>query len=313
MKIITTLCLLFLYTITCAQFKVTGSPEKLAGTEGQTFLAPKCSPDGRFAAVTGANYKGLWIINLDSGERMQVTDEDAAGYGFTWSKDSKSILTRVAKFEGSKRYNAVKLFNIEAGSSLMISEYSTSLHDLPKWSSDNEKIYFYNKGNLEVHPSGHKALSKSSAQEKEIFLNENKLSSGIPGSGEFKPVDALKDQQCINMNVSPDGSKVVFEIYGGNLFVMNSDGTGLRDLGKGYRAAWSPDSRHVVYMISEDDGHQFTSSDLYVSSADGTEKQRLTTTDDKYEMDPNWSPDGTKIYYSEDREGAVYSISITRD
>jgi len=311
MKFCVTLFIIILSTITFSQFRTTGEPVRLTGGDGNTFLNPKWSPDGRTIAVSGANYKGIYLLD-ESGKLTRITDEDAAGFGYSWSNDSKSILTRVAKYEGAKRYNAVKLFDVEKNSSQTLSDYNSFMPDLPQWSSDNTKIYFYNNSKLEVHNSGKISLMKS-ASGSNIFIKGDRIFSGDIERGEFTKLDPLKEKQYLNMSISPDQSKIAFEVYGGNLYVMNADGSNLKDLGKGYRASWSPDSKYVVYMITEDDGHQFTSSDLYISSADGIFNQQLTFTNDKLEMDPDWSPEGTRIVYDENTDGAVYSITITKN
>ena len=121
----------------------------------------------------------------------------------------------------------------------------------------------------------------------------------------------LGDEYYLNIVVSPDDQKVAFEVYGGNLHVMNLDGTGLKDLGKGHRPQWAPDSQHLVYMITSDDGHTIISSDLYTININGSDKKRLLNSDNKLEMNPSWSPDGIKIIYDVSDEGAIYSIEVS--
>ena len=83
--------------------------------------------------------------------QYKLTDEDAAGFAFKWSSDSKSILTRVAKYEDSKRYNAVKVFNIETGKSKQLSDYKTMMPYLPQWADGDTKIFLPDKSNDEVY------------------------------------------------------------------------------------------------------------------------------------------------------------------
>lgn len=304
--------LVLLTAISFSQFRVVGKPEKLVGGEQNIFLNPKWSPDGKFIALTGTNYKGIWILDAEYGTVTQLTDEHAAGFGYEWSNDSRSILTRVAKFEGVKRYNAVKLFDVSEKTAKILSDYNSNMPDMPKWSADNSSIFFYNKGKLEVYSSGKSTLSKNNPDNKEVFLNIDKIITGNIIKQEVTTLEPLKGQQYLNLRLSPDRTKIVFEVYGGNLYIMNSDGSELTELGKGYRASWSPDSKYVVYMVTEDDGHQYTSSDLFIASADGSIKQQLTFSAE-LEMDPDWSPDGTRIIYTDDKEGAVFSITVTKN
>ena len=119
-------------------------------------------------------------------------------------------------------------------------------------------------------------------------------------------------ERYINLEVSPDGTKLVFEVVGGHFYIMNTDGSGLKDLGIGYRPQWSPNSQYLVYMVTEDDGHRYSKSDLYIIKTDGTEKTRLTRTENIIEMNPTWSPDGDKIAYDVLGEGAIYRVQIAQ-
>jgi Tol biopolymer transport system component len=101
---------------------------------------------------------------------------------------------------------------------------------------------------------------------------------------------------------SPDGTKLAFrsELPGpfgdyGRIFVVNRDGTGLRQLtpevaaGEGYQyddsPSWSPDGTRVVFDRT---------GMLSLINADGT---GLISTGVLGE-DPEWSPDGTQIAYA---------------
>ena len=65
-------------------------------------------------------------------------------------------------------------------------------------------------------------------------------------------------------------------------------------------------------MITEDDGHSYLASDLYISRIDGSQITKITNSRDKLEMNPSWSPDGDKIAYNEYGEGAIYLIKISK-
>lgn len=285
--------------------------EKLVESTEENFMAPVWSPDCSMIAFTSAKYKGLWIIDVQNRNAKQITDETAAGFSFKWSNDSHSILSRVAKYEGMRRYNAVKIFNIKSGESFLLTDYRTMMPGLPAFTPGDNKVYIYGRNHLELFDSGieTKLEKKSVSSSKIIYLRDDKIAVEDLITHQLNTFEPIKDKRVLNLQASPNGSKVVFEIYGSDMYVMNIDGTGLIDLGKGYRPKWSPDNQHIIYMITKDDGEQILSSDIYTIKIDGTEKTNLTNTNDKLEMNPDWSPDGKKIVFDLLGEGSIYIMN----
>ncbi|MBK8661399.1 MAG: hypothetical protein IPN18_06155 [Ignavibacteriales bacterium] len=61
-------------------------------------------------------------------------------------------------------------------------------------------------------------------------------------------------------------------------------------------------------MITEDDGHVITSSDIFTISFDGSKKSAVTSTTNIIEMNPSYSANGEYIYFDNANEGAIYRI-----
>ncbi len=146
---------------------------------------------------------------------------------------------------------------------------------------------------------------------------------------------------------SPDGQKIVFMSNRGgsppgsdgyDLYVMNADGSNLRQLTRahGWNAtpAWSPDGEHIAFTSDQDgkdsgiwliapdgtgprrlsdhgarpswspDGKKiaFMANGICVMDADGTNIQHLTH-DDEHHARPAWSPDGERIAFMSNRDG----------
>jgi len=282
----------------------------LVGSSDDICMNPAFSPDGKKLAYTKANYKGLLIFDLVSNSIKQITDEDAAGFAFKWSSDSKSILSRVSKYDYLKRYNAVKIFDVESGNSLPLTDYKTMMPYLPDWSNGDSEVYLPTKEGIEVYSTGKQKNTKMQKSELGGYVKNDKIIVHDFTTGNAQINIPIKNADIINLIISPDKNKVAFEIMGGNMYSMNADGTNLTNLGKGNRPRWSYDSKKIIYMIAEDDGHTFTESDIYSINPDGTEKVNLTNTKDLIEMNPCFSPDGKSIVYDVFDDGSIYLMNL---
>ncbi len=101
---------------------------------------------------------------------------------------------------------------------------------------------------------------------------------------------------------SPDGTRIVFTVQpsAGNrsdIWVMDADGSNLRQLTDGngwnWAPAWSPDGNRIAFARGDP-------SNIYAVNADGSHLARLTqlTAGDESASDPSWSPDGSQIVFS---------------
>ncbi|MBL7092778.1 PD40 domain-containing protein [candidate division KSB1 bacterium] len=276
------------------------------------FMSPRWSPDGKKLAFTETKYNGIWVLELRNKNFIQVTDEPGAGFGFQWSMDSKEILCRVSKQEGYRRYHAVKIFNIETDVIQQLTDYRSLMTALPHWTKNDREVYLASNKGLEFFQVENRSqltsFKKPTSKQKNYYVNEK----GINIQKDNKLVSTQKpvEGQYLNAVISPDGDKIAFEILGGNMYVLDLNKRRTKDLGIGYNPQWSPDNRKLVYMITEDDGHNFTKSDVYVININGTGKTNLTNTSDLLEQNPSWSPNGKKIAFDELNSGKIYVIEI---
>ena len=284
------------------QLIVKGSLEDVA-------MNPVYSPDGSKIAYTKSNFQGIWIYELLSQSTYQLTDESAAGFAFKWSADSKSMLTRVSKYEEMRRYNALKGFDVDIRESKQITEYRTMMPYLPIWADGDSKVYLPVKGDDEIFLSN-KQKNNLTTNNIVTFEKNNKIVIKNLSNNSEQSFEPVKDGQYINISIAPDGAKIVFEVVGGNLFTMHIDGTNLTDIGKGNRPRWSFESNKIIYMITEDDGHDYTASDIYIINADGTQKINLTNTNDLIEMNPCFAPDTKSIVFDVVNDGSIYLMNI---
>ena len=110
---------------------------------------------------------------------------------------------------------------------------------------------------------------------------------------------------------SPDGATIAFVRQRVNrravpgpsvIFLIGSDGRGLRRFARGTSPSWSPDGRHLVY--AKGDG-------IYRIGADGNGRTRIAggLGGRGSVLQPRWSPDGRKILYVT-RPGGIWIMDV---
>ena len=107
---------------------------------------------------------------------------------------------------------------------------------------------------------------------------------------------------------SPDGCKIVFRQWLGEIDVINADGsdqtvvvprTGVGDPGSHFRSHFSPDGARILFRGR---GLSSRNRDFFVVDADGSNPVNLTNnTGVDMDWEPSWSPDGTTILFASRR------------
>lgn len=259
-----------------AQPKSWGEPQ-LFIKSSQGLMAPVWSPDGLRLAVTGDNYIGIWVANADGSNFKQVSEAPGAGYKMHWADTQEIISTPYDLVEG-KRMTRVERVNATTGK---ISQVAPPLRAFKRSTVENA-INAY-----------------------QVMLDEPQNATGkIAGLGEYA------GKWVINPALSPDGTKIAFQIVSKGLFVCNTDGSGLIELGKGSHASWLPNSRHLMMTRINDDGHRFTSSDIYCVDSTNGYSVNITPNSDVIPVTIAVSPDGSRVAFDNDTDGAIYIINL---
>jgi Tol biopolymer transport system component len=105
------------------------------------------------------------------------------------------------------------------------------------------------------------------------------------------------------------GARIVFSC-GGEVCVMNADGTGRRTLTRHpayhLEPSWSPDGQRIAFASNRD--RNSDSLDVYVMNANGGDQRRVTRTKGgDSSIDPAWSPDGRRIAFA--RNDGLYVVN----
>lgn len=259
-----------------AQPKSWSEPQLLIKAE-KGLMAPTWSPDGSRIAVTGDNFIGIWVANADGTKLKQVSEAPGAGYQMLWTS-TQEILSTPYTIENKKRMTRIERVDATTGK---IQVVSPATHNFKR------------------------SAVIGATNILQTMLDEPKeASSKIAGLSEYA------GNWIINPALSPDGTKIAFQIVTKGLFVCNADGTGLMSLGKGSHPAWLPDSHNLMMTQIVDDGHRFTSSDIYCVNVDTGNAINITSHSETIPVTIAVSPDGTKLAFDNDTDGAIYIINL---
>jgi Tol biopolymer transport system component len=192
-----------------------------------------------------------------------------------------------------------------------------------------------------AQPVARPGLAPGSGESKIAFLSDvpkARLPKGVRWQGELYVVNtdgsglrrlARFASASLHPSWSPDGRTIAFERRVGpigapppgngacfrvchvEIFVVNADGSGLRNLtgnAGGYVPAWSPDGRQITF--SRDIGFN---PKLYAMNADGSGQRRVTK-DPIDVWGASWSPDGQRLTFASGVQGIgnvwVYVVNV---
>jgi Tol biopolymer transport system component len=103
---------------------------------------------------------------------------------------------------------------------------------------------------------------------------------------------------------SPDSSRIAYDDQGvGEIWSIAADGSAAKRLALASGGArWSPDGKSIGFFSWRDFPGQEQRNELHVMAADGSQQVRLTDNDAE-DVEPTWSPDGTRIAFTSSRDG----------
>jgi Tol biopolymer transport system component len=208
---------------------------------------PRWSPSGKQVAFWRGD--GLYVMSANGEQPIQLTDRLASSCSMIWSPDARRLAF-------AAKPNGIHMINADGTHDIVLTDYSADFGDLA-WSPDESQLYFLSAhgGPLELYR--------------------------VDANGDQPTRLASASTYIDFFALSPDGTKIVFRDDSKKAYVMNSDGTQIRQLldTNPSHLSWSPDGQYLAFAFDQ----------LTVVKVDTG--QIITLTDTSAFVDyPQWSP-----------------------
>jgi Tol biopolymer transport system component len=251
---------------------------------------------------TGSQFSDdVYVSPLDVATPIRLTFRRADDGQPAWSPDGARLAFKTAQF-GS---NQLAVINADGSGETLLTRTFRFSEGQPAWSPDGTKLLY------------RRTPENPLVQNADTWVLDIAASAVDPTQPVTQPV-LLRTGDERYPSYSPDGTKIAFrgdldlaEPSGDEeIYVMDADGTNVRQLTSNAdfdsAPSWSPDGREILFERAPagtfTPGTEAEEKDIYVMRADGTHVRRLTDSPGLDEG-PDFSPDGTKITFSSDRDG----------
>lgn len=277
--------LLFAFSISCSYAQELRNLERVI-IKGY-FTNPVVSPNGKFTLLTNEHCKGVFLLNLNTNELIQISDKEGSGYGYCWNKDSETFYFKQKNkddfFVNSKTYS----FCINTKEIVELSEINHNY--LPSFNgsienNDSQIVVYTNARTLKIH-------AKDLVSGKDWIVTED-------------------EGQFYNAVLSHDSKKIAVH-KGADIYVYDIKGqtNGIK-IGTGIATSWSPNDSFIIGFLDESlDGHTIDNSNIYSYNPEKYSPKKITNTEVFSEMFPSFIDENT-ILFSDDKTGRIFTFNI---
>ncbi|GMR23622.1 MAG: S9 family peptidase [Acidobacteriota bacterium] len=305
------------------------------------------SPDGQSILYTESDSSGprrarfqLMLYDRLSESSRVFRRAGEGGFHARWSPDG----TKVALLGVRGGRFGLVVTDATGGGEAFLADVRWTNHPLPSagerlaWSPDSKSIAFLSsvEGPEDDEATGdpvviHRYLYKPTASEGGTRFNDNRRVHVFLASTSGGAVRQLTEGPFYEHSVdfSPDGEEILFisnresdpdRFFNYDIFAVRVDDKEIRQLTRTenaeYRPRFSPDGSKIAYQGTT---RGLTSSEttmedthIWIMNADGSERHELAALDNRQGA-PQWTPDGSAIYFTVQQRGAnaLYRVAVS--
>ena len=241
---------------------------------------PVWSPDGRMLCYRA--HHALWTVSPDGGKAKRLTLDNESARHPVWSPDGRSV------YYTSGREGTVALWRVDTGSR---SPQRMTLGSGPE-------------SDASISRDGKTLVYSTNLEDYNIVVHE--IASGAERTLGLQREDSMP-------RFSQDGLALIFlsdrvdgrdELWEQSLASGVAPGDARRvtrhDAGDVVHPAVSPDGRWIAYYRVVEDQR-----DVYIVPIDGVSPVQFTN-DPASDIQPGWSPDGSQLAFTSDRDGLFH-------
>jgi Tol biopolymer transport system component/imidazolonepropionase-like amidohydrolase len=251
----------------------------------------------------GSDYN-IWTLDVRSGELKQITKDPSDDYMPSWSPDDKEIA-----FASSREdQREVWIANVATGAERKAGPVFGGRADAPSWGPDGQIIYHRTTGGRGATP-GERETSSYQVGRATITGDENVFAfraSWVSSSAFYYVSDGkIRKRDIKSASTAPETIE-----FSATLQVTRAANNYVRRK-RDFTSIAPRQALGIVHPVISPDGKQIAFAalgDIYVMPVGG--KPVNLTKDAALDTEPAWSPDGTQLAYSSDKDSEHLQLWI---